>query len=177
MGKKNIIISNPVRDKSLSGANGVEKKSNKISNGVSYKLFFKKAIFLIFVGIFCLNILAVSAADGEDKGGSVGSLLHEAGNAARYNTSGVEEGGITTFSIAGGIIKIFLSILSIIFILLMLYGGYLWMTARGNQEQVTKAKELITSAVIGLIIVIAAYAITYFVLYMLAKEYVQDSGF
>ena len=51
------------------------------------------------------------------------------------------------------------------------------MTARGNQEQITKAKELMTSAIIGLVIVIAAYAITYFALYMIAREYVVDSGF
>ena len=141
------------------------------------KTLFRKAILLIFIGIFCLNILAVSVAEAEDKGSSVGSLLETAGGAAKYDTEKVKSGAITTFSIAGGIIKIFLSLLGVIFIALMLYGGYLWMTARGNQEQVTKAKELITSAVIGLVIVVAAYAITYFALYMIAKDYVKDSDF
>jgi len=148
---------------------------------MSYRLFFKKIISIVFIVLVSLIIIDSGgvSAQNEEKGNSVGSLLHEAGEAAKYDTAKVEgdNPAISIPTVAGGIIKIFLSILSIIFIALMLYGGYLWMTARGNQEQVTKAKELITSAVIGLIIVIAAYAITYFVLYMLAKEYVQDSGF
>ena len=65
-------------------------------------------------------------------------------------------------SIAGTAVSIFLSILGIIFLILTLYGGYLWMTARGNEEQVTKAKSVLTRAIIGLIIVISAYAITSF---------------
>jgi len=47
--------------------------------------------------------------------------------------------------------------------MLVIYGGFLWMTARGNEQQVTKAKDLIISAVIGLVIVLAAYAITAYV--------------
>ena len=144
-----------------------------------YKTFFKKVIFIVLsVLISSFALSAVQAAD-TPPASSVGSLLHEAGEAAKYDTAKVEgdNPAISIPTVAGGIIKIFLSLLGVIFVALMLYGGFLWMTARGNQEQVTKAKELITSAVIGLIIVIAAYAITYFVLYMLAKEYVQDSGF
>jgi hypothetical protein len=146
---------------------------------MSYKLFFKKIISIVFIVLASLIIIDTGGvfAQNEEKGNSVGSLLEEAGKAAKYNVSDVKEGNITTASIAGGIIKIFLSLLGVIFVVLMIYGGYLWMTARGNQEQVTKAKELIINAVIGLAIVVAAYAITYFALYMLAREYVQESGF
>ena len=155
----------------------MDKKNKKFFNGVRYKLFFKKivsAIFIILISFFIVGGAGVLAADSES---SVGSLLETAGKAAKYDTANVQNGAINTSSIAGGIIKIFLSLLGVIFVILMLYGGYLWMMARGNQEQVTKAKELITSAVIGLVIVIAAYAVTYFALYMLAKDYVMDSGF
>jgi hypothetical protein len=41
--------------------------------------------------------------------------------------------------------------------------GYQWMTAGGNEEQVAKAKKNISNAVIGLIIILAAYAITWFI--------------
>ena len=64
----------------------------------------------------------------------------------------------------GDIVQAVLSFLGVIFLVLMIYGGYLWMTARGNEEQVTKAKNLITAAIIGLIIVISAYAISYFII-------------
>ena len=46
----------------------------------------------------------------------------------------------------------------------MLYAGFLWMTSSGDETKVTKAKGLMVNAVIGLAIVLAAYAITYFVL-------------
>ena len=64
----------------------------------------------------------------------------------------------------GTIIKAALSFLGVIFLILMIYGGFLWMTAKGNEEEVTKAKNLINAAIIGLIIVVSAYAISYFVI-------------
>lgn len=46
----------------------------------------------------------------------------------------------------------------------VLYAGIMWMTAQGNEEQVTKAKTMIRNAIIGFIIISAAYAITYYVI-------------
>lgn len=65
--------------------------------------------------------------------------------------------------IIGVIIGVILSFLGVIFLLLIIYGGFLWMTAAGNEEKVTKAKKIIQNSIVGLIIVIAAYAITVFV--------------
>jgi amino acid transporter len=56
-----------------------------------------------------------------------------------------------------------LSFIGIIFMVLIIYGGLLWMTARGNDQQVEKAKNLITQSFIGLIIILAAYAITAYI--------------
>ena len=61
----------------------------------------------------------------------------------------------------GTVINVLLGLMGIAFTFLTIYGGYLWMLARGNDQQVEKAKNLITAAIIGLIIVLAAYAITY----------------
>ena len=63
----------------------------------------------------------------------------------------------------GKIVGIGLSFIGVIFLILMIYGGFTWMMARGNQQEVDKSKDLIFSAVIGLTIVLAAYAITYFI--------------
>ena len=60
-------------------------------------------------------------------------------------------------------ISAFLGLLGIIFVILIIYSGFNWMTARGDEEKVTLAKETLTRAVIGLIIIVAAYSITYFV--------------
>jgi hypothetical protein len=45
----------------------------------------------------------------------------------------------------------------------MIYAGILWMTAQGNEQQVTKAKQLMFNAAIGMIIIFAAYALTTFI--------------
>ena len=82
--------------------------------------------------------------------------------AAFVESSGFD-GSVSIGSIMATIIKGFLGLLAMIFLVLILYGGYLWMTARGNEEQVKKAKDNITAATIGLAIIIAAYSITYFV--------------
>ena len=63
----------------------------------------------------------------------------------------------------GKILGMALSFLGVVFLILMIYGGLTWMTARGNEADVTKAKDLLTAAVIGLVIVLAAYAITSYV--------------
>ncbi len=63
----------------------------------------------------------------------------------------------------GKIVGAGLAFIGILFFILMIYGGILWMTAQGNEQQTTKAKGLIIAAVIGLIIVLSAYAITAYI--------------
>ncbi|MCK5212215.1 hypothetical protein KAJ89_05940 [Candidatus Parcubacteria bacterium] len=65
--------------------------------------------------------------------------------------------------LANYIISAFLGLLAIIFIILIIIGGYGWMMAGGDEGKVTAAKERIRQAIIGLIITVSAYAITYFV--------------
>lgn len=65
--------------------------------------------------------------------------------------------------VVGNIIKTVLSLVGIIFLVLMVYAGYLWMTARGEDEQVSKAKEIIKSSIAGLFVVVSSYAITVFI--------------
>jgi len=63
-----------------------------------------------------------------------------------------------------------LSLIGIIFLALMLYAGYHWMTARGEEEKVEKAKDTIQRAIVGIIIVVGAYAIWKFIFsYLLNK--------
>ncbi len=67
-------------------------------------------------------------------------------------------------SLIGTVITAVLGLLGVIFLVLMVYGGYIWLIARGDEGKVEKAKDTIINSLIGLIIVLAAYAITYFVL-------------
>lgn len=76
--------------------------------------------------------------------------------------------GITSSSdlptIIGRIINALLTFLGLIFLVLVLYAGFLWMTAQGEDKQVTKAKEMLKQAIIGLVVIVAGYAISNFVL-------------
>lgn len=56
-----------------------------------------------------------------------------------------------------------LGVLGTIFFILMVYAGVKWMIARGDEGEIEKAKEIIKAAVIGLVVTLAAYAITYFI--------------
>ncbi len=118
----------------------------------------KKIFILLF---FLLPFLFVSnqalAYDFQNKTG-----LSETGGKAGYNVN-TQKNEIYLPRYVGTIISIILGMVGVIFLVLMIYAGYLWMTARGNEEQVTKAKNIIQASIIGLIIVVAAYGITVFV--------------
>ena len=68
------------------------------------------------------------------------------------------------------IIRYALSLLGIIMIILMMYAGYLWMTAGGNDEQIGTAKKMLRNAIIGLMIILSAYSIVLFVMRMLGID-------
>lgn len=75
--------------------------------------------------------------------------------------TGVRQTDIKTAS--GEIVQAVLGILGLLFFILVIYAGIRWMTARGDEEAATKARETIFAAVIGLSIVLASYAITNFI--------------
>ncbi len=66
-------------------------------------------------------------------------------------------------SFAGRVIGQALTFVGILFFILMIYAGIVWMLARGNDTLTQKALGTITAAIIGLIIVIGSYAITQFI--------------
>ena len=62
------------------------------------------------------------------------------------------------------IIKVILGLLGVIFIVLIIYAGFMWMTSAGNEDAISKAKKTIIAAIVGLAIVLFAYMITIFVI-------------
>lgn len=62
------------------------------------------------------------------------------------------------------IIKVAMSLLGIVAVVIVLIGGFKWMTAGGNDDQVGEAKKWIFSGVIGLAIILSAYALASFVI-------------
>ncbi len=72
-------------------------------------------------------------------------------------------GGADLKSVIKGIVNVFFSFLGVIAVLILLYGGFVWMTAAGDESKVEKAKKTIIAAVIGLVIIFSAFAIVSFV--------------
>lgn len=66
--------------------------------------------------------------------------------------------------IAVDIVKYLMTFLGIIAVVVILLGGFKWMTAAGNEDKVAEAKKLIIAGVIGLIIILSAFAIVTFVI-------------
>jgi len=72
-----------------------------------------------------------------------------------------------------GVVNIILGFLGILTTLIILWGGFKWMTSFGSSDKVDEAKKLIGAGVIGLLIVLVSYAISQFVLRSLVNETVN----
>lgn len=103
-------------------------------------------------------------AEGTKGTGTLGNpFTRGAGYLSDTATSaGVQNGDLPT--IIGRIINIILGLLGVIFLVLALYAGFKWMTAGGEEGPIEEAKGTIKNAVIGIVIVMASYALSSFVL-------------
>lgn len=72
-------------------------------------------------------------------------------------------GNATPGDVAAGVINWVLGLLVLIAVSLVVYAGFLWMTARGNEETVTKAKGILAGALIGVFLILASYGVTQYV--------------
>ena len=120
--------------------------------------FFKK--LLLFASLFLLAMPVLAA--GPDIGLGAGGLTQKVAGNGGYAVVGVTDTSLSES--IGKIVKVALSLVGTIFFVLTVYAGFLWMTASGNEERVTKAQDILKMAVIGLAITLAAYSITSFVL-------------
>lgn len=115
--------------------------------------------FLLFIiTLLILPIIAVNHASGQLIANPDELQANTEQAALTGNLSNVTVGSL----VARGVQTI-LSLLGIIFLGLTLAAGFQWMTAGGNEEQIKKATATLKAAIIGLIIVIAAYTITFFI--------------
>lgn len=131
---------------------------------MSKKIIFSSIFLLVFSVFIGLGIAQFAQAVDTLNGlnATAGKVTAFAGQVGTQDTNFIQ-------TKAGQIIGTVLSFVGVIFLILMIYSGITWMTAQGNDQQVTKAKDLLVNSIIGLIIIFAAYAITKFV-----GTFVQD---
>lgn len=128
----------------------------------NYLIMFFKKIIIIAILVFSLaNIFGYSVLPVNAQGISaeMGKQLNAAAGSSGAGFAAPTDPRI----IIANIIKLVLGLLGTIFLCLTLYAGYLWMTAAGNDDQITTAKKLLTQATVGLAIILAANGIVYFV--------------
>jgi hypothetical protein len=91
--------------------------------------------------------------------------LKTTGGWAGYTPSSAADSKALLFDNLGRVIKYgFLLATGIVYMILLIYAGFTWMKARGSETEVTRAKEIIIDGTVGLIVVVAAYAISYIVI-------------
>jgi len=115
------------------------------------------ALALSFVGVFSLVQAAPAFATGNTPSLSKDPL---GVNYGQY--TGLSDQDVRV-SIAR-VIRFILGFLGLIFLVLTLYAGFMWMTSAGNEDRVDKAKKILWGAIIGLAVILFAYAITQFVI-------------
>lgn len=126
--------------------------------------FARKALPLLLAGSLLLPISA-SAATGGLKAIEQGMKTTASG--AGYATPA--SGGLE--AMVGSLINALLSLVGLILFVYMLYGGFIWMTAAGDSKKVGQAQDIIKNAIIGIIIIAAAWVISNQVLqYLIAAS-------
>ena len=129
---------------------------------LSYKILTLVAAIIILANPTAL--FAQSIGFGGEGGGTVNIIASR----GFFNTAVASETFLdTTF---GQLIAIFLGFLGAIFLVLIIYSGFQWMTAGGNEEKVEEAKKRILNASLGLGLVFFSYIITSIVFNFLYKQ-------
>jgi len=117
-------------------------------------------LFAIFLNIIFIIPVAVEATGKDVKNLFNSSLNETADGTGHLKTKMSDVGALGTVSL---VISFALSLLGVVFLILIIYGGFIWMNSRGNDQEIQKALTIIRNSIVGLLIVVAAYAITKFI--------------
>jgi len=111
-------------------------------------------LIILTITIFTLTNPATAALNFKN----VGTGITKTASSAGVPSSNL-------ISIAVSVIKALLGLIGIVFFIFIIYGGFLWMTGAraGKEKEIGRAKSLIINAIIGLLIITTAYAVTSYV--------------
>lgn len=74
------------------------------------------------------------------------------------------------YDIIGAVLKSLFAFIGVIFFLLALFAGFLWMTSAGNEQKISRARAILLSSVLGIFIIFTSYIITVYVIYLLSPS-------
>jgi hypothetical protein len=115
------------------------------------KKIFKNPVCLFVLILLCFNVF-VSSANADIMSDNLFNFKKAA------DLPGAED--ISPISIIIAVINTLLGLLGLFFVILIMYAGFLFMTAQGDEKKVTKAKDIIRNAIIGVTIILLSYIVT-----------------
>ncbi len=121
-------------------------------------IFLKIIFFLFFSGILFFTVAA--HADFFSAGSQGQHFLNLIGEKG-YNVSVAGPPSVSVFDLIAKAINYVLGFVAIIFLGLIIYGGYMWMFAGGDENKVMKAKKIITNAILGAVVLMLSGAIAH----------------
>ncbi|OGH62287.1 MAG: hypothetical protein A2848_01060 [Candidatus Magasanikbacteria bacterium RIFCSPHIGHO2_01_FULL_50_8] len=122
--------------------------------------------FFVLSFLFSIIVAAVTAQPAlvHAQAGGTGTTADPYGlEGTRKQTPQYANAKKTLPELIGSVISVALSLIGFVFLGLALYAGYKWMTAQGNTKDVDTARDTLINATIGIILIVAAYAITNFI--------------
>ncbi len=128
----------------------------------------QRATFLFFrritkrLALFALIIGGIGGAFWY--GHPAAAQLAQSAQNVQQTATAAGVGNVDLFQLIGRIIYILLSLVGVVFLGLLLYAGFLWMTAGGDTKKVDAAQSYIRNAIIGLIIIASAWTLTAYIL-------------
>ncbi|HRH21958.1 MAG TPA: hypothetical protein PLJ58_02035 [bacterium] len=117
----------------------------------------------IFAILLATNFVAVSATSAQSLD-LWGDSVTQTTKIGESEFTAIGLGNRDPRKIAASVIRVILGFLGVIAVCLILFGGFKWMTAAGDDGKVDEAKDLIKAGVVGLLIILAAFSISVFVL-------------
>lgn len=136
------------------------------------KRFHLNRILHLAVSVILFGGVALAASAQTN---SQPAIPDDYGLTATANGANIPTGDVSPVDIVTTIINTLLGILGVILVLLVVYAGFLWMTAAGEEQKISKAKALLGNAVVGLAIILASYAIASFTIKSLLSSTGQSN--
>jgi hypothetical protein len=133
-----------------------------------------KKILALFINLMIISSItalsvvpAIAQSDDTDAGATISIDPLGGGEYGSLTDTGLGE--TDPLTVAAQIVNVFLRILGALTVFFMVYAGWIWIWARGNADEIQRAKDIIRGSIIGLLVILSSFGVMQFVFYYLTK--------
>jgi len=125
------------------------------------KIIGRHLLAFIFLALIFTPILVFAQSSSTTSSTNpILNTLQQVGNKGGYIT---DPAIASPVRIVGLVVRLFINFLGVTFIILMVFAGYGWMTAGGNEEKVKKSRTMIVQALVGLLVAVVSWTLWNFI--------------